>query len=169
MHLTLIFSKLSHISKNRDLATVCLCQYIQRSFHRNRICIIAVINNKHVTQCDQICTSCNGFCMGDTLTDFLISQSHNTSDTCRCTRIVYIMYSRNRLMNLADFLREMQICIQSAKSFIFNGICGNLIWQICLFSSTVFYIIKYRFYAFYFLYGDQFIIVSVQHDMSVRL
>ena len=54
MKLFFLCAKLAHISEYRDFSARCVGQYIDGCFHGNRICIVAVVDDRNAIFVDQI-------------------------------------------------------------------------------------------------------------------
>ena len=71
-------------------------------------------------------------------------------------------------MDLTIFFRKMQYCIQSTQSFVLDFVSCHFICNIRCRCGSVFYMIENRFHTMCLGDRDEFIVISVQHDMSVR-
>ena len=148
--LLLICTEFTHITEYRYRAALTLCEYIYRCPHRDRVCIIAIIDHEIPACLDQIRASTNRARRFDTGTDLLRCQPKRPADCCRRHRIIDIMHAGDRHMYTVDTLRQMQIKINSSQSVILHRICINRLLFIGRLRRKRFsYAVKYRFRTVY--------------------
>ena len=153
VHFHFFFSQFSHIAQDCHFSSQGVCEYIQRSFHGNRVGIVAVIhygifpcvNNMESSAYRlQTLNSCLNFLQIQT-----IGQSHSSS----CQSIIDHMMSRNRNQHRKASLLCVNTAGNAFQPFWFDFICPN--------STFIFNSKEHWFYAFYLFYCDQFIIITI--------
>lgn len=92
----LIGSKLAHIAEYSHFSSLRLFQNIERCLHRNRVCVVAVIDNGVFSCLDDVESSAHRLQCLDSLFDLLQRQPVHASDCGSGQRIVNHMASRNR-------------------------------------------------------------------------
>ena len=92
----LIGSELAHIAEYGHFSSLRLFQNIERCLHRNRVCVVAVIDNGVFSCLDDVESSAHRLQCLDSLFDLLQRQPVRASDCGSGQRIVNHMASRNR-------------------------------------------------------------------------
>ena len=92
----LIGSELAHIAEHGHFSSLRLFQNIERCLHRNRVCVVAVIDNGVFSCLDDVESSAHRLQCLDSLFDLLQRQPVHASDCGSGQRIVNHMASRNR-------------------------------------------------------------------------
>ena len=131
----------------------CISQHVQRCFHGNRICIVAVIDDLDISMVNDMESSANRLQCLDAGFDLLHGQSQCPADSRRCQCIEYHVPSRDRNGNTD----ALSVCMDRAG----NTRKPQALDLIGIDRLLSFHTEKYRFDAFYFLDRIQLVIVPI--------
>ena len=157
----LIFSKFSHISKDRHSSSFSVVKNIKGSFHGHRVCVVAVIHYQEFVCLDHFETSADRLQAFDTSLDLLDGKPVNASYSSCCQCIVDHMDPRCRNKHIKSILAKMNTAGNALESFALDLI--RIYISLCIESE------KYRFDAIVFTYCRQFIVITIQNNMSFRV
>ena len=118
-----IFSKLSHISQNRNPASGSVMKNIQRCFHGHWICIIAVIYDQKLLCVNHLKSSADSFQTFDSALDLFHGKMIDSAH-CRSRKsIIYHMYSRHGNQNRKALVSQMDPAGNSLETFALDLVC----------------------------------------------
>ena len=113
VHLFFVFSEFKHISEYCCFASICKGKNIERRFHRSRVCVVAVVDDRKMGRTDQVIASGNRNICFDSCADFPVCHTKSVSDCGSRKRVVHHVSARD-----VDMCRKRRIwceklCVRS--------------------------------------------------------
>ena len=155
MQAAFVLPKIAHIAQHGNRAPKRCRKYVDRSLHRERIGIVAVVNHGHISRFDQVGAAVDRSCVFNPVFDFLIGKPKLPAYSGCRERVVYVVLAWDGNAHTDCLVCKMDRQADAPKPQIFD------IGGIGLFMAGGADSVKYRRFSIYLRECAQQVVVSV--------